>query len=68
MTRGMTIVEDYVQKEKKKLVTYVARSKKRLFGVVGKSMKDGESDKQYKKRRMKKREEKIDKKQVHGRI
>ena len=66
--RGMISVEDCVRMEEKNLTKYVVESKERLFGVVKEDVADGETGKEYKKRVMQERKEKLDEKKIHGRI
>ena len=64
----MISVEDCVRMEEKNLARNIMRSKERLFGVVSEGMEVGECGKEYKKRVMVERKEKLKKKQVHGKI
>ena len=66
--RGMISVEDCVRMEEKNLARNIMRSKERLFGVVSEGMEVRECGKEYKKRVMVERKEKLKKKQVHGKI
>ena len=66
--KGMISVEDCVRMEEKNLARYIMRSKERLFGVISGGMEVEECGKKYKKRVMIERNEKLKKKQVHGRI
>ena len=66
--RGMISVEDCVRREEKNLARYIRRRKERLFGVVSEGIEVEECGKEYKKRVMVERKEKLKKKQVHGKI
>ena len=66
--RGMISVEDCVRMKEKNLAMYIMRSKEGLFGVVSEGMEVEECGKEYKKRVMVDRKEKLKKKQVHGKI
>ena len=66
--RGMISIEDCVTMEEKNLVKYVMGNKERLFGVVKEGLEDRESGKEYKKRVMASRKQKLSEKKVHGRI
>ena len=66
--RGMITVEDCVRMEEKNLARYIMRSKERLFGVVSEGMEVEECGKEYKKRVMVERKNKLKKKQVHSLI
>ena len=61
-------MEDCVRMKEKNLARYIMRNKKRLFGVVNEGMEVEECDKEYKKRVMVERKEKLKKMQVHGKI
>ena len=66
--RGMISVEDCVRMAEKNLARCIMRSKERLFRVVSKGMEVEECRKEYKKRVMIERKEKLKKKQLHGKI
>ena len=66
--RGMISVEDCVRMEEKNLTKYMIQSKEKLFGVISEGMELKESSKEYKKRVIVKRKDKLMKKQVHGKV
>ena len=66
--RGIISVEDCVKMEEKNLVKYVINSKERLFGVIKEGLSDGESGRDYKKRVLEERKEKLKGKKVHGKV
>ena len=66
--RGMISVEDCVRMEEKNLGRYMIESKEKLSGVIIEGMELKESGKEYKKRVMVKRKNKLMKKQVHGKV
>ena len=66
--RGMISVEDCVRMEENNLTRYMIQSKERLFAVISEGMELKESGKEYKKRVIVKRKDKLMKKQVHGKV
>ena len=66
--RGMISIEDCLRMEEKNLARYVVNSNERLFGVVAEGLEVVESGKEYKKRMLIERKEKLKKKQVHGKV
>jgi len=66
--RGLISVTDCVRMEEKNMAKYVIGCKERLFGVVSEGVEEDESGKEYKKRRMVERKDKIKNKQIHGRV
>ena len=65
--RGLISVEDCVRKEERSLATYVKQSKEWMLCVISKEMESDESGKEYSKRRMEERKQRLDGKNVHGR-
>ena len=66
--RGIISVEDCVKSEEKNLKVYVRNSKERLMKEVAKGTVEDESGKEFKKRVMNARSEKLMAKKVHGRV
>ena len=66
--RGMISVEDCVRMEEKNLAKYAMESQEKLFGVVREVLEKGESGKEYKRRIMDERKERLAGKKVHGKI
>ena len=64
----MISVEDCVGMEERSLAKYVFENKERLFGVVREGMEEGESGKDYKKRVLEERKERLKAKRVYGRV
>ena len=66
--RGTITVEDFRRVEEKNLARDLMRSKERLFGMVSEGVEVEECGKEYKKRVIIERKEKLKKKQIHGKI